>query len=284
MSALGVDVAVLGGGAAGRAAMGVLLHFGAAARLLDEPAPADPALWSAPIEGVRVWGVGRDGAGFRLDGVEEAGGVTVIARALILATGAHGSHIPHPHWIPSTEASRMLGVAHVDRASHGGVVPMMDEAQRCGQARLYAAGDCAGLGGDAVHEGEVAARAALADLGLAAPADIPPRPRIDHSAAHGRLRAACAALPGVAVLCPCEAVTRADIDRAIADGAADPNQLKSFTRAGMGRCQSRLCGTVLAELGGGRATPRLPLRPVPMRALLGAFDYADIPVPAAAPI
>jgi hypothetical protein len=34
----------------------------------------------------------------------------------------------------------------------------------------------------------------------------------------------------------------------------------------------------------GFATGRMPLRPVPMEPLLGAFDYADIPVPAPAPI
>ena len=66
-----------------------------------------------------------------------------------------------------------------------------------------------------------------------------------------------------------------------------------FSRCGMGPCQGRLCGEAAAELlarrvGGrevaGFATGRLPLRPVPMDALLGEFDYADIPVPAAAPI
>jgi hypothetical protein len=61
----------------------------------------------------------------------------------------------------------------------------------------------------------------------------------------------------------------------------------------MGPCQGRVCGEAAAELvarriGGreraGFATGRLPLRPVPMEAVLGAFDYADIPVPAPAPL
>jgi hypothetical protein len=38
----------------------------------------------------------------------------------------------------------------------------------------------------------------------------------------------------------------------------------------------------VAELG--FATGRIPLRPVPMASILGDFDYADIPVPAPAPI
>ncbi|WP_200306449.1 (2Fe-2S)-binding protein, partial [Paracraurococcus ruber] len=105
--------------------------------------------------------------------------------------------------------------------------------------------------------------------------------------------ALAAAIPPDCVVCRCEAVTRAAIDAAIAAGARDLNQVKQFSRAGMGPCQGRLCGEGVAELlasavGGraaaGFATGRIPLRPVPMQALLGAFDYADIPVPAPAPI
>ena len=104
-----------------------------------------------------------------------------------------------------------------------------------------------------------------------------------------------AAIPPETVVCRCEGVTRAAIDAAAADGAATINQLKHFTRCGMGPCQGRMCGeaagALLAAARGvplvsdvGFATGRIPLRPVPMEAILGAFDYADIPVPAAAPI
>jgi len=101
------------------------------------------------------------------------------------------------------------------------------------------------------------------------------------------------AIPAETVICRCEGVTRGEIEGALADGATEMNQLKQFTRCGMGPCQGRVCGEAAAELvalhvGGreraGFATGRLPLRPVPMDALLGEFDYADIPVPAPAPI
>jgi bacterioferritin-associated ferredoxin len=101
------------------------------------------------------------------------------------------------------------------------------------------------------------------------------------------------AMPPSTVVCRCEGVTRAAIEAALDDGAAEMNQLKQFTRCGMGPCQGRLCGEAAAELvalrvGGrehaGFATGRMPLRPVPMDAMLGDFDYADIPVPAPAPI
>ena len=51
-----------------------------------------------------------------------------------------------------------------------------------------------------------------------------------------------------------------EIDAAVEAGAADVNQLKHFTRCGMGPCQGRMCGDVVAELVGGRR--RCARRPV----------------------
>jgi hypothetical protein len=39
-----------------------------------------------------------------------------------------------------------------------------------------------------------------------------------------------------------------------------------------------------APEGGLRLTPRAPVRPIEMEALIGTFDYADIPVPKPAPL
>ena len=100
------------------------------------------------------------------------------------------------------------------------------------------------------------------------------------------------AIPADCVVCRCEDVTRREIEAALDDGARDLNQIKQFTRCGMGPCQGRMCGETAAELAarrlGGREaaglwTPRIPLRPVPMAALLGEFAYDDIPIPAPAP-
>lgn len=282
-------VAVLGGGAAGLAAAAFARSAGAEVMLLDEPGPADPTAWDAPVIGTRVWSVAREADGFRLDGLAAAGPVVVHARALIVCAGSFGA----PHRTPSTEATRLLGATHAFVAARGGWVPVLDHAQRCDVAGLYAAGDCAGLGGDAVQEGRTAAHAALTDLGRAVPATPLTTPRHDMSATMDRFAAACAALGDEAIVCPCEGLSQAAVLAAIAAGARDVNQLKSFTRAGMGPCQGRLCNEVVAELVGrhlgsraraGIATARVPLRPVPMSALLGAFDYADIPVPAPAPI
>jgi NAD(P)H-nitrite reductase large subunit len=96
------------------------------------------------------------------------------------------------------------------------------------------------------------------------------------------------------VVCRCEAITRAKLDLAIADGAVTINDLKSATRCGMGPCGGRSCEDAAAVLIAARTghsrerigmgTARPPLRPVPLDALLGDFDYEQLPIPAPAPL
>jgi bacterioferritin-associated ferredoxin len=50
------------------------------------------------------------------------------------------------------------------------------------------------------------------------------------------------------VVCRCEDVTAGRIRQTIADRCSGPNQLKSFTRCGMGACQGRLCGVTVTEM------------------------------------
>ncbi len=101
-----------------------------------------------------------------------------------------------------------------------------------------------------------------------------------------------AAIPADTGVCRCEDVTRGEIDEAIGAGARDVNQLKSWTRCGMGPCQARICGDVVGELiapavGGreaaGVSTARPPLRPLPYAALAGSFAYDELNLPAPAP-
>jgi len=58
----------------------------------------------------------------------------------------------------------------------------------------------------------------------------------------------CAPPDDATIVCRCEEVTAGDIREAVALGAMGPNQLKSFTRCGMGPCQGRMCGLTAAEL------------------------------------
>ncbi len=209
---------------------------------------------------------------------------------------------------PATEATRLFRAAHrYDRAA-GGWVPVLDADRRTSVQLLYVAGDGGGVRGAAAApaSGRLAALAALRDLeklDSRAHARARWRPWAEHwraartGGAMARMMALRPALveamPPETVVCRCEGVTRAEIEAALDDGATEMNQLKQFTRCGMGPCQGRVCGEAAAELvarrvGGrekaGFATGRMPLRPVPMAALLGEFDYGDIPVPAPAPI
>jgi NADPH-dependent 2,4-dienoyl-CoA reductase/sulfur reductase-like enzyme len=206
--------------------------------------------------------------------------------------------------VPATEASRTYRARHVHRPEDGGWVPVLDAAQRTSVPLLYAAGDGAGVRGAAAapEAGRLAARTALQDLsfkvGTVFKEDAALKRARRTGAAMARMMALrpamIKAIPAETIICRCEGVTRATIEEAAAAGAGTINQLKHFTRCGMGPCQGRMCGeaagALLAAARGvsvadiGFTTGRIPLRPVPMEAILGDFDYADIPVPAPAPI
>ncbi|MBL6958925.1 MAG: FAD-dependent oxidoreductase [Rhodospirillales bacterium] len=79
------------------------------------------------------------------------------------------------------------------------------------------------------------------------------------------------------VVCRCEEITAGEVRAAAALGCQGPNQLKAFTRAGMGPCQGRQCGLtvseILAQAHGtgvadiGHLRTRPPLKPVTLGAL-----------------
>jgi thioredoxin reductase/bacterioferritin-associated ferredoxin len=55
-------------------------------------------------------------------------------------------------------------------------------------------------------------------------------------------------VPDETMICRCECVTAGDIRKAASGGCMDVNEIKLFTRCGMGHCQGRMCGSALAEL------------------------------------
>jgi NADPH-dependent 2,4-dienoyl-CoA reductase/sulfur reductase-like enzyme len=79
------------------------------------------------------------------------------------------------------------------------------------------------------------------------------------------------------IACRCEEVSVGQIRRAARLGAAGPNQLKAFTRCGMGPCQGRICGPVVAAIVAdvlgkpiaeiGTYRPRAPFKPITVGAL-----------------
>lgn len=49
------------------------------------------------------------------------------------------------------------------------------------------------------------------------------------------------------IICRCEELLTKQVREAVGQGCVGPNQTKSFTRAGMGPCQGRMCGLAVAQ-------------------------------------
>lgn len=209
---------------------------------------------------------------------------------------AHGA----PRWIDTdallvghgpgalADITRLLRAAQRFGPACAGWVPVTDPYGRTSVPGLFAV-----AARDGAVAGRLAGQAAASDAGRTALApDLRRQRRRATPRPPGRFYPGLlATIPPDTVICPCEGIARRDIDAAVAAGASEINQLKQFTRLGMGECQGRHCLDVAAALLAapsgavpGCATIRPPLRPVPLAALLGRFDYADIPVPSHAPL
>jgi bacterioferritin-associated ferredoxin len=53
---------------------------------------------------------------------------------------------------------------------------------------------------------------------------------------------------GETIVCRCEEVTARQVIELTSGGCPGPNQLKAFSRCGMGPCQGRSCGLTVTEL------------------------------------
>ncbi|MDK2799442.1 MAG: hypothetical protein PWP27_804 [Clostridiales bacterium] len=80
------------------------------------------------------------------------------------------------------------------------------------------------------------------------------------------------------VVCRCEEITLQEIKSAIKQGAITLDEIKKYTRAGMGLCQGRICSTIIIEilkehgyLPQYSAPPhsRIPVRPVKIWEYIG---------------
>ncbi|HEY6029432.1 MAG TPA: NAD(P)/FAD-dependent oxidoreductase, partial [Gaiellaceae bacterium] len=185
-------------------------------------------------------------------------------------------------FFPSVELLRLAGCEFSYDEDLGGQVVVVDDWMRTSVPGISAAGDGAGVAGSfvAIDEGRLAAIGLVEDEARAAPI----RRRL---ARKRRFRRALAPLHRVGagvyelatpetVVCRCEEVTRAQLERAI-DASADVNVVKSLTRVTMGLCQGRNCQRHVAALIAARhgrsiaelpaATPRAPVRPVPLAAV-----------------
>ncbi|MDP6191251.1 MAG: (2Fe-2S)-binding protein, partial [Gammaproteobacteria bacterium] len=87
------------------------------------------------------------------------------------------------------------------------------------------------------------------------------------------------------LVCRCEEVTAGEVKAALAMGCPGPNQVKSFTRCGMGPCQGRQCGLTLTEMTAqalqtspdavGHLRLRMPVKPLTFQALANLTAAAE---------
>jgi NAD(P)H-nitrite reductase large subunit len=194
-------------------------------------------------------------------------------------------------FVPSAELLRLAGCDFRYDEDLGGPVVVVDEWLRTTAQGVSAAGDGAGIAGAlvAVDEGRLAALGAALDLAALSVTEAgrqakPVRARLARKAAFRkalrRLHAIGAGVYELAtdetVVCRCEEVTRGELHEAAAE-TTDVNTVKSLTRAGMGLCQGKSCQRQVAATIAARhgipiesvttATPRFPVRPVPMGAI-----------------
>lgn len=140
--------------------------------------------------------------------------------------------------------------------------PKVDEWGRSSQDGIYVAGDGAGIAGAraACLRGRIAGlavaqRSGRISLDQASQLARPVREELAREVALRPLleamyppRAGISSPSDDTVVCRCEELTAGDIRAAAQLGRPGPNQIKSFTRAGMGPCQGRQCGYTIANI------------------------------------
>ncbi|WUT32751.1 FAD-dependent oxidoreductase [Streptomyces sp. NBC_00691] len=202
--------------------------------------------------------------------------------------------------VPQIELAVAVGCT--TRALPDGTLGLaLDDLQESSVRGLWAAGETGGVGGAELArvEGELAGRAIAARLlgrpaaGAAAAALRRRRDRMRAfadvmSAAHAPGAGWTGWLTDDTDVCRCEEVTAGRVRATVAEcGARDARTVKLLTRAGMGWCQGRMCGTAVACLAAAGATPepqaeRRPFAvPVPL-STLAALDGPEDPEPASA--
>jgi thioredoxin reductase len=196
-------------------------------------------------------------------------------------------------FVPS-DLARMAGCEYRWAPDVGGWIPVLGEAQATTVPGVFVAGEAAGVAGAvvALEEGKLAGLASARYVGritdkrfeaLAAPVKRELRRLAGFRRVMDEVYRAGPGLVALAepdtIVCRCEELRAATVQTAIDDGARIVNEVKTFTRAGMGRCQGRLCGSTVAAMitratgespaAAGAYTARVPAKPVSFAALAG---------------
>lgn len=203
-----------------------------------------------------------------------ANGDTTL-RSVTFATGAKERTEPadmlllHDGVIPSVQMTRALGVAHGWSEAQRCWCPVVDEWGRTSVPDVLVAGDATGVGGAqaALLSGRIAVLGLLNRTNEAIAwrarrkLRLASRPLLDALFPPLNIRPDDGTL-----VCRCEEVTAGAIRAAVEQGCQGMNQLKAYTRCGMGPCQGRQCGPIAIEvLADARRTPVSRIEPLRTR-------------------
>ncbi len=160
---------------------------------------------------------------------------------------------------PNIQITQALGIEHDWNYKNHCWEPQADKFGRTSIKNIFVAGDGVKiLGADiAKTSGECAALALLIDNGIFIDnADLSRRYRLQQK--YIQIRKFLDVLyapkewyrcpPNDTIICRCEEVTAGEVRKAVEMGCLGPNQLKAFSRCGMGNCQGRYCGTTVVNL------------------------------------
>ena len=233
-----------------------------------------------------------------------AEGAERVERAVVAATRPDGTLGPErafdidalcigAGFQPQAELARALGCRLEWQG--GALAVVREDDGRTSLGNVFVAGDGGGLGGAraALAQGTLAGLTVVADVkGGLSTAQLAQSQTQRRALATARgfqaglwqLFAPAHPTPTVhtpeTLLCRCEGVRFGDVDALLAAGTNDPGSIKRATRLGMGRCQGRYCGPLLAaRLAGERAAgegdlfaPRPPFKPLSIAELAAGAE------------
>ncbi len=196
-------------------------------------------------------------------------------------------------FVPNLQIPRLLGCDLYWNETQQSNFVWLDERGQSSIPGIYIAGEIAGVGGHRVAraEGTLAAYSALEDLGeplgrkaqsawrAARRAQKANRQFTDHMLKTFALSPKLFDMTtSDTLVCRCESVPRSEIDHFAKLWNGSQRVVKQCTRAGMGRCQGRICGYAVAQLArrhrpddtrpAGPDTSRMPVKPLALRDLL----------------
>ena len=312
----GRRVLVVGSGPLLLAVARYLLHGGAQVAAVCEAAPMQ-GLWRyAPRllphldfvqRGYRYWRELKDAGVPMLSGhiIRRAEGTGEVTSAVVSPCDAEWRPLPGEErvfdvdavvvgygFVSSLELTRLAGCELRYEAGVDGWVPVRTRDLESTVPGVFVVGDGAGVAGSvvALEEGHLAGLAVANRLGRLGGRPYErernrARGRLLHLAGFRRVMDSLYRVgPGLhdlgderTILCRCEEVRAEEALAAVREGATHLNEVKAWTRIGMGRCQGRMCGPALAHLiaketrrpvtEGGLFTARPPAKPVALDVL-----------------